>query len=61
MACALNSLGNAALELQRCAGDSTGKDFALFVEELLEEFGILIVDVLDAELLSGQMELVLNS
>ena len=48
MAGALNSLCHATLEFQRSAGDAAGKDFALFVEELLEEFGILVVDVLDA-------------
>ena len=48
MAGAFNGLSHAALELQRSACDSTGKDFALFVEEFLQEFRILVVDILDA-------------
>ena len=43
----LNGLSHTTLELQRSTGDTTGKDLALFVEELFEEFGILIVDVFD--------------
>ena len=43
----LNSLCHAALELQRGASDATGQDFALLVEELLQELGVLVVDVLD--------------
>ncbi len=42
----LNGLGHAALELQRSTGDAAGQDFALLVEELLQEFGILVVDAL---------------
>ena len=48
MAGTFNGLSHTALELQRSAGDAAGKDFALLVEELLEEFGILIVDVFDS-------------
>ena len=44
----LNGLGHAALELQRGTSDAAGQDFALLVEELLKEFGILVVDVLDS-------------
>ncbi len=44
---AFNGLGHATLELQRGSGDTTGKDLALLVEELLEEFGILVIDVFD--------------
>ncbi len=44
----LNGLSYATLEFQRSAGDATGQDLALLVEEFLEEFGILVVDVLDA-------------
>ena len=43
----LHSLSHAALELQRGTGDAAGQDLALLVEELLQEFGILVVDVLD--------------
>ena len=49
MTCTLNGLSHTALEFQRSAGDATGEDFALLVEEFLEEFGILIVDEVDAE------------
>ena len=45
---AFNGLGHATLELQRGTGDTAGKDLSLLVEEFLEEFGILVVDVLDA-------------
>lgn len=44
---AFNSLSHATLELQRGACDAAGKDFALLVEELLEKFGILVIDILD--------------
>ena len=43
----LNGLSHATLELQRSTGDATGQDSTLLVEELLQEFGILVVDVLD--------------
>ena len=51
LACTLNSLSHAALILQRRAGDAAGQDFALLVQELLKELGVLVVDVLDAALL----------
>ena len=43
----LNGLSHAALELERGTGDAAGQDLTLLVEELLQEFGILVVDVLD--------------
>ena len=48
MACFLNGLSNFALELQGSTGDTTGQNFALLVEELLEELRIFVIDVLDA-------------
>ena len=60
MTSTLDGLCNTALVFERCAGDSTWQDFALFVEELLEEFGILVVDVLDAALLEPAILLLLN-
>ncbi len=48
MTSTLHGFSDAALEFERSAGDAAGKDLALFVEELLEELGILIVDILDA-------------
>ena len=47
----LNSLSDTTLELQRSTGDAAGKDFALLVEELLEELGVLVIDVLDMTLI----------
>lgn len=48
MAGTLHGLSHTTLKLQRSTGDATGKDLALLVKELFEEFGILVVDVLDA-------------
>ena len=44
----LHGLSHAALELQRSAGDAAGQNLTLLVEELLQELGVLVVDVLDA-------------
>ena len=44
---ALHGLSYATLEFQRGSGYAAGKNLALLVEELLEEFGIFIVDILD--------------
>ncbi len=60
MACTLHGLCHAALELQRSAGDTAGKYLALLVEELLEEFGILVVDILDAASLKATILFLLN-
>ena len=46
---AFNGLGHATLELQRGTGDTAGKDLSLLVEEFLEEFGVLVINVVDAE------------
>ncbi len=48
MAGALNGLSHTTLELQRSTCDAAGKDFALLVKEFLKEFGILVIDILDA-------------
>ena len=53
MASALHGLSHATLILQRGAGDTTGKDLALLIEELLQELGILVVDILNASLLEA--------
>ena len=45
----LYGLGYSTLEFERSAGDAAGKDFALLVEEFLEEFGIFVVHEVDAE------------
>ena len=48
MAGTLYGLSHATLEFQRGAGDAAGENLALLVEELLEEFRILVVDVFDS-------------
>ena len=59
MTSTLHSLSHAALELQGSTGDAAGQDFSLFVEELLEEFGIFVVDILDTALLEAAVLLLL--
>ena len=51
MAGTLNGLSHATLKLQGSASDTAGEAFSLLVEELLQEFRILVVDVLDTALL----------
>ena len=51
LACALDGLCHAALVFERSACDATGQNLTLLVKELLEELGILIVDVFDTALL----------
>lgn len=53
MASTLDCLSDAALKLQRVAGDATGKDLTLLVEESLEVLRVLVVDVVDAGLLEA--------
>ena len=55
----LYGLCHAALELQRSAGNAARQDLSLFVEELLEEFGIFVVDILDTALLEAAVLLLL--
>ena len=50
VACTFHCLSDAALVFEGSAGDATGQDFALFVEELFEEFGIFVVNILDSAL-----------
>lgn len=45
--CTFHGLSHTALELERSTGDATGQDFALLVKEFFEEFGILVINVLD--------------
>ncbi len=54
MAGALHGLSHTTLELQRSTCDAAGKDFALLVKEFLKEFGILVIDILDATSLKRQ-------
>jgi hypothetical protein len=49
--CTLNSLSHATLILEGSASDAAGQNLTLLIEELLQEFGILVVDILDAALL----------
>ena len=60
MTCTLYGLCHAALELQRSAGNAARQDLSLFVEELLEEFGIFVVDILDTALLETAILLLLD-
>ena len=60
VASTLNCLLHSSLELQRSAGDATRKDFSLFVQELLEEFRVLVVDVLDSASLKTAVFLFLH-
>ena len=46
-----HSLRNTTLELQRSTGNTARKDFSLLIQEFLQEFRILIVDILDTALL----------
>lgn len=48
MTCTLYSLCHTALEFERSAGDAAGKNLALLIEELLEEFRIFVIDLLDS-------------
>ena len=60
MASTLNGLGHATLKLQRGAGDASGQDLTLLVEELLEEVGILVIDVFDSAFLEAAVLLLLD-
>ena len=55
-----NGLSHATLEFQRSAGDAAGKDFALLVEEFLEKFGILVIDILDTATFETAIIFLLN-
>ena len=59
MTSTLDSLCDATLELEARAGDTAGEDLTLFVEETLEEVGILVVDILDTALLEASVLLLL--
>lgn len=61
MASTLDRLSDAALKLQRVAGDATGKDLALLVEESLEVLRVLVVDVVDSGLLEATVLLLVAS
>jgi hypothetical protein len=57
---ALDGLRNLALELEGSTRDAAGKDLTLLIEELLEELGVLVVDILDARLLEAAVFLLAN-
>jgi hypothetical protein len=46
---AFNGSCHAALVLQAIAGNAAGENFALFVDELEQEFGVFVINVLDTE------------
>jgi hypothetical protein len=56
----LDGLRDLALELQGSTGDAAGKDLALLVEELLQELGVLVIDILDAGFLEAAVFLLAN-
>ena len=60
MASTLNGLSHTTLILQRSTGDTAGKNLTLLVQELLQEFRILIIDVLDTALLETAVLLLLD-
>ena len=47
MAGTLNGGSYFLLELLRSTGQAAGQNFTLLVEELLEEFSVLVIDILD--------------
>jgi hypothetical protein len=49
VACTLDGGGDAALELEAVACDAAREQLALFVDELEQEVGIFVINVLDAE------------
>ena len=53
MARSFHCLSYTTLILQRGAGNTTWKDASLLVQELLEEFGISIVNILDTAFLKA--------
>ena len=52
---------HAALVLEAVAGNATGEQFALFVDELEQKVGILVVDVLDPEFAEAAIFFALES
>ena len=50
MACPLDCLSDFPLEFEGSSGDAARENLALLVEELLEEFSILVVYILDTGL-----------
>ena len=56
----LNGLSDTALILEGSACDTAGENLTLLVEELLQEFGILVVNVLDTALLETAVLLLLD-
>ena len=51
MAGALDSFGHFLLVLVGGTGDTAGQNLALLIDELQQEVGVFIIDVLDAEFL----------
>ena len=56
----LHGLCDLLLELLRSTRQAAGKDLALLVEELLQEFSVLVIHVFDAELLEASVFLFLD-
>ena len=60
MARSFDSLSDAALILKRGSRNAAGQDLALLVEELLQELGVLVIDVLDATFFEAAVFLFLS-
>ena len=60
MTSSFNSLSDTTLEFQRSTSDTTRKNLTLFVQEFLQEFRILIIDILDTVLFETAIFLFLN-
>ena len=57
----LYSTSYTALEFERSPSDATRQNASLLVEKFLKEFGVFIVDVLDATFLKRQYFFLLES
>ena len=60
MTSSFNSLSDTTLEFQRSTSDTTRKDLTLLVQEFLQEFRILIIDILDTVLFETAIFFLLN-
>ena len=56
----LDGLSHATLVLEGSACDAAGQNLTLLVEELLQEFGIFVVNVLDTALLETALLFLLD-
>ena len=57
---AFYGLGNLALEFQGSTGDAAGQNLTLLVEELLEEFCVLVINIFDTGFLEAALFFLAN-